>query len=99
GPDLGAVLGAEAEDVVFGKVLVGGPFRPMGRGDEDVRAPDDRAGLVLIAFDLVGREERRLPEDVLLRLAAPGEGEVFLVAEPVACGAAPGGPVFAGAGG
>src|SRR5207244_1513490 len=92
-PQLLAILRAETDDVLLAEFLARAAFRPIRDGDEHAIAPDDGAGLIVIAIDLFGREERRLPQDVLLGFGVPGEGEVFLVGEAHTRGAAPTGPV------
>ena len=73
-------LRVEAADVVLGKLFPGNAFRPIGNGDEDALAPDDGAGLVLVAADLVGRKQGHFPEDVFEVLAAPCQRQIFFVA-------------------
>src|SRR5262249_12487027 len=47
------------------------------------------------AIHLIGRKKRRLPDNVLLCLATPGDRQVYLVGLSHAGGAAPAGPVLA----
>src|SRR6516162_8628441 len=68
---------------------------PIGNSDKDPVAPDRWAGLVVVAFYLIGRKNCRLPENVLLCLAPPDDRQVYFVGLTHAGGAAPAGPVLA----
>src|SRR5262249_25003691 len=95
-----AVALAEADDVVLGVGLVRCSLRPVGEGDEDAVADDDRAGLVVVEADLRGAvDQGRLPEDVRLLLPSPGDGQAIFARVAHPGRPPPAGPVFGAQGG
>src|SRR6185437_13894806 len=93
-PQLFAVAGTEANDVMFGERLLIDAGRPIAGGEEDATAADDRAGLILILLRLVALpRQERLPADVQPILATPLEGESLFLADALASRPTPCGPV------
>src|SRR5262249_38047368 len=72
-PKARAVLRREADHLVLRILLLRNARWPVGESHEDALAPDDGAGLILIAASDVGLLiKRHLPDDVRLIFAAPG---------------------------
>src|SRR5262249_54029390 len=93
-PELLAVGNLVAGYVVLRRFLLRRTFGPVNHDEEDAILPDDGARLVVIQFAFtIGAGQRHFPENVLVALAAPGDGQVLFVGDALAGPPAPAGPV------